>query len=204
MGVTIKCDGTIVQLVVSWKETGKDEYLEKIQIWSYFWIKKYFLRKYIREQMHKPSDVEEIIEHAYLKFNRYFDKVREPERYISWLKTICQNEMAEYYKTKKNTSETLNDFPDYIRCDNSEEIFRDFENEESIKQLFCKIRKIVSPAEAEVVYKKIIENKTNSSIGEELNINEQSVKNHYYRAIEKMRNSYIINNLLKKKVDRFY
>ncbi len=96
------------------------------------------------------------------------------------------------------------DFPENIICGYSEEIIRNFENEGSIKQLFCEIRKVVTPAEADVVYKKIIESKTNFTIGQELNINEQSVKNHYYRAIEKMRNSYIINNLLKKKVNHFY
>ncbi len=199
-----KPDESIVQLVFEWRKTGKAEYLEKIQVWSYFWIKKYFLMKYINEQMRKPSDVELIIENAYIKFHQNVGKVRDPEGFNSWLRTICQNEMAEYYKTKRNTSETLNDFHDHITCGYSEEIIRDLENEESVKQLFCKIRKIVTPAEADVVYKKIIENKTNYTIGQELNINEQSVKNHYYRAIEKLRNSYIINNILKKKVDHFY
>lgn len=200
----INSDESIVQLVFKWKKTKKIEYLEKIQVWSYLRIKKYFLMKYVNEQMRKPSDVEFIIENAYIKFHQNLEKVRNPEKFKSWLVTICQNEMAEYYKIRKNTSEIMIYFPENIICHYSEEIIRDFENEESIKQLFCEIRKVVTPAEADVVYKKIIESKTNFTIGQELNINEQSVKNHYYRAIEKMRNSYIINNLLKKKIDHFY
>ena len=101
--IKIKPDESIVQLVLKWRKTGKSEYLEKIQVWSYLRIKKYFLMKYVKEQMRKPSDVEFIIENAYIKFHQNLEKVRDPEKFNSWLKAICQHEMAEYYKIRKNT-----------------------------------------------------------------------------------------------------
>lgn len=196
--------GDIRPEIESWRKSGELRTLEKIQIWSYFFIKKFFSDKFINGKIKRSSDVESLIESAYLKFYHNHEKVKRPELFSHWLNVICSHELAEFYKVKKHTSESLVENPDNLEEGFAEDIRHDFEDDEERNELFRIIRKIVNRAEAEVLFKKIIENKTNSEISSELAIQEQSVKNHYSRGIEKVRNSLIIRNMLKNKINNFY
>ena len=190
--------------IESWRKSGDLRNLEKIQIWSYFFIKRFYSDKFINGKIKRSSDVESLIETAYLKFYHNHEKVKSPELFSRWLNVLCSHELAEFYKVKKHTSESLVENPDNLEAGFAEDIRHDFEHDEERNELFRNIRQVVSKAEAEVIFKKIIENKTNSEISSELAIQEQSVKNHYSRGIEKIRNSLIIRNMLKNKINNFY
>lgn len=194
----------IVDMISRWREFHNQSDLDKIQIWSYFKIREFFIKRCLHDHRFKPSDIEILIEKAYLRFVKHHEKVKKPESFPAWLKTVCSYSLFEFVKLKKNMSESLSEnLPDNSSLV-TDDILREVENRESELRLTEKIKKLMTPSEAEVVIKKVFENKTNAVIAAELRINEQTVKNLYYRGSEKLRNSSYFNDLLRDKTSQFY
>ncbi len=158
IGYNIHEEIDIQQTILQWRNLRNQADLEKIQIWSYFKIRKFFIKRCLHDNLFKPSDVDVLIEKAYFRFLKNYDKVRKPENFAAWLKVVCTHSLFEFVKIKKNKFESLTDEINENDYPVNDQIMTDIINQESKCELSAKIQKLMTPAEAVVVIKKIFEN----------------------------------------------
>ena len=91
-------DGAAVgALYAEWKAApGKrNQYL--IDLWTYCYVRRYFLVKFVRsEGGYSSGDLEMVIERAFKKISIGRETVREATRYPNWVVVVCRNTFVNF------------------------------------------------------------------------------------------------------------
>ncbi len=74
---------------------------EVIQLWTYCFVRRYFLVKFIQEPSWNAVDMDAIIEVAFRKTETREAQIREPARYASWVSVVCKNTFRNYLRSKR-------------------------------------------------------------------------------------------------------
>ncbi len=75
---------------------------EVIQLWTYCFIRRYFLVKFIQEASWSAVDLEMLIEIAFRKTEARENQIREPSRYASWVSVVCKNTFRNHLRSKRH------------------------------------------------------------------------------------------------------
>ena len=75
---------------------------EVIQLWTYCFIRRYFLVKFVQETSWSAADMDAIIETAFRKTEEREGQIREPSRYANWISVVCKNTFRNYLRSKRH------------------------------------------------------------------------------------------------------
>ena len=103
-----------------WKASGEDDDLQAVELWTYCYVQRYFLIRFLRERG-APSDFEACLSRAVQRARRSYDRVREAEKFASYVSVTCKNTLRNYRRDRRDLDEIADgmattrqpDVPDY-------------------------------------------------------------------------------------------
>ena len=72
-----------------------------IQLWTYCFVRRYFLVKFIQEPAHTIADMDELVDKTFRKVERNEGQLNDPSRYASWVSVICKNTYRNYLRSRR-------------------------------------------------------------------------------------------------------
>ena len=82
-----------------WLQDDDDEAKYHVDLWTYCFIRRYFLIKFSREALfNNPADMDALIEQAYLKVQDHQTAVTGSGHYASWVSVLCKNAFLNYLR----------------------------------------------------------------------------------------------------------
>ncbi len=82
-----------------WRQDDDDEAQYHVELWTYCFIRRYFLMKFTRDALfNNPADVDALIEQAYVKVQDHLSTVADSAHYASWVSVVCKNAFLNYLR----------------------------------------------------------------------------------------------------------
>lgn len=78
-----------------------------VDVWTYCFVRRYFLAKFASYPSCPASDLDELIGHAYRKIEQRRTGVREPTRYPHWVSVVCKNVYLNYVRRERPTPRSI-------------------------------------------------------------------------------------------------
>ena len=88
-------------LYVRWREYGREQDRLLIELWTYCFIRRYYLIKFSQGPTHNAADLDVLIEATFEKVERFGEKVQHPTRFANWVSVICKNTYLNYLRRRK-------------------------------------------------------------------------------------------------------
>lgn len=64
---------------------------QQVELWTYCYIRRYFLFKFLRHHQFRPGDLDLLIDKTFRKVERNRDDLDLPARYAAWVSVVCRN-----------------------------------------------------------------------------------------------------------------
>lgn len=78
------------------REGGEREARRLVDLWTYCYVCRYFLTKSAGGALKHASDADELATRAFRRVRQNREKVRDPDRYASWVSVVCKNAFLNY------------------------------------------------------------------------------------------------------------
>ncbi|MEM8560156.1 MAG: sigma factor, partial [Bacteroidota bacterium] len=79
---------------------------ETVELWTYCYVRRYYLFKFMREERLPVTDVDALVSKAFLRARDNFDKVQDVNRFTAWVSRICVNTFINYLRSSgRHTTE---------------------------------------------------------------------------------------------------
>lgn len=78
---------------------GSTEARRLVDVWTYCYVSRYFAMQFLRSGRPALSDLDRLIERAFLRVRRGAPRLRSPGRYTSWVNTVCRNAYLNYVRS---------------------------------------------------------------------------------------------------------
>ncbi len=62
-----------------------------VDLWTYCYVRRYFLIKFIREAAFQASELDDVVEQTYKKVESSRGDIEHHERYAQWVSVVCRN-----------------------------------------------------------------------------------------------------------------
>ena len=62
-----------------------------VDLWTYCYIRRYYLIKFIREEGFRAAELDQIVEKTYKKVEKCISQLEREDRYAQWVSVICKN-----------------------------------------------------------------------------------------------------------------
>ncbi len=83
-----------------------------VDLWTYCYVRRYFLIKFIRNPAHRASDLDALVEATYQKIEKGRGRLGCEDPYASWVSVICKNTFLNYVtRRRKHLSVDDTDHP---------------------------------------------------------------------------------------------
>ena len=73
-----------------------------IDLWTYCYVRKYFLIKFLRKRSFQASELDLLVEKAYQKVERHRAQVVSHDRYAQWVSVVCRNTFINFVSRRKS------------------------------------------------------------------------------------------------------
>ncbi|MCK5417309.1 MAG: RNA polymerase sigma factor [Desulfobacterales bacterium] len=137
-------------------------------------------------------DAEDLTQDVFIRAYRSISRLREPERFRSWLYTIAVNRVNDYLRKKrvrsifKSSDEGTDIQPEADQLREQPEALEQVLKEDFWRQV-GRIAKKLSKMEREVFMLRFLDNLNINEIAQILKKSESTVKTHLYRALAKFK-----------------
>jgi len=64
---------------------------QMVDLWTYCYIRRYFLIKFIRSGGFRSSELEQVVEKTYRKVDEARGRLQHNDRYAQWVSVVCRN-----------------------------------------------------------------------------------------------------------------
>lgn len=71
----------------------------EIDVWTYCYVSRYFALQFLRAGHRSWSDLDRLIDRAFVKIRGGQSDLRIPGRYTSWVNTVCRNVYLNYVRS---------------------------------------------------------------------------------------------------------
>lgn len=88
---------------VRWLQEPSDEDRYVIDLWTYCFIRRYFLIKLVQETSMGPADFDDLVDRTFRKVETSEDRIRRPGHYASWVSVVCKNTFLNYLRDRKHS-----------------------------------------------------------------------------------------------------
>ena len=137
-------------------------------------------------------DAEDLTQDVFIRAYRSISRLREPERFRSWLYTVAVNRVNDYLRKKrvrsifKSSDEGPDKQPEAVQLREQPEALEQVLKEDFWRQV-GRIAKKLSKMEREVFMLRFLDNLNINEIAQVLKKSESTVKTHLYRALAKFK-----------------
>ena len=90
-----------------WQASGADADLERIQMWAYGYVQRYFLSRFANERAGGASDVDAAITRAFSRILDALDRIQNA--FASYVSVVCKNVLLNHRRDRKRTTEVMDD-----------------------------------------------------------------------------------------------
>jgi RNA polymerase sigma factor (sigma-70 family) len=81
-----------------WHTTGNPEDLEVVELWTYCYTRRYFVVKFLRDSAYGSTHLDMLVGKAFSRARDNLEKVKQPERFASWVSVICKNTFINFLR----------------------------------------------------------------------------------------------------------
>ncbi|MGA7304585.1 MAG: sigma-70 family RNA polymerase sigma factor [Rhodothermales bacterium] len=71
----------------------------QVDVWTYCFVSRYFAVQFLRSGDPLWSDLDRLIDKAFIKIRRGIHELRSPAKYSSWVSTVCRNVYLNYMRS---------------------------------------------------------------------------------------------------------
>lgn len=72
-----------------------------IDLWTYCFVRRYYLIKFIRESRFRSSELDQLVENTYQKVERSRSGIESYDRYAQWVSVVCRNAYINFVSRRK-------------------------------------------------------------------------------------------------------
>lgn len=72
-----------------------------VDLWTYCYIRRYFLIKFIREAAFRSAELEQVVELTYGKVESRRHQLEQHDRYAQWVSVVCRNTYYNFVSRRK-------------------------------------------------------------------------------------------------------
>ena len=94
-------DQAIGERFVRWREEDCETSREEVELWTYCWVRRFFLVKLVRFASRGPNDLDELVVTAYDRVERKRATVRQPMRFAHWVSVTCRNTWVNFLRDRR-------------------------------------------------------------------------------------------------------
>lgn len=87
---------------VHWRAAQTDEARHVVDLWTYCYVRRYFLAKFAQRNTRQAADLEMVISRAFRKATGRMQSVKNPDRYAHWVSVICRNTFINYLRSRRD------------------------------------------------------------------------------------------------------
>lgn len=84
-----------------WVREGNPSDRREVDVWTYCYVQRYFEVQSMRSSHALRSDADRLVDVTLRKLERVTYQLRQPERYTSWVSSICRNTYRTYVRTRR-------------------------------------------------------------------------------------------------------
>ena len=98
---------------VAYMEDRLSQHKTLIDLWTYCYVRRYFLIKFIRERTFQVSELDQVVEQAYRKVDSSRSLIAHHDRYAQWVSVVCRNTYMNFVSRRQALTSLLpsHDFP---------------------------------------------------------------------------------------------
>lgn len=78
------------------RRTATSESKKTIDLWTYCFVRRYYLIKFIKEQSFQSGELESVVEQTYGKVERGRLSLKRKDRYAQWVSVVCKNNYINF------------------------------------------------------------------------------------------------------------
>ena len=72
-----------------------------VDLWTYCYVRRYFLIKFIRQARFRASELDHLVEHTYRKVEKSRHDIKHHDRYAQWVSVVCRNTFVNFVARRK-------------------------------------------------------------------------------------------------------
>jgi len=72
-----------------------------IELWTYCYIRRYYLVKFISESGFRSAELDQVVERTYQKIERSRQQLERNDRYAQWVSVVCKNTYLNFVTRRK-------------------------------------------------------------------------------------------------------
>lgn len=80
-----------------------------VELWTYCFIRRYFLIKFISESRFQSSELDQLVEKTYQKVDKSREGLVRSDRYAQWVSVICKNAYVNFVTRRKYVTTLVDD-----------------------------------------------------------------------------------------------
>lgn len=76
-----------------------------VDLWTYCYIRRYFLIKFLRETAFRSSELEQVVERTYRKVESRRHQLERLDKYAQWVSVICRNTFVNFVSRRRTLAQ---------------------------------------------------------------------------------------------------
>ncbi len=72
-----------------------------VDLWTYCYVRRYFLIKFIKESRFRASELDQLVERTYKKVESSRHAITHHDRYAQWVSVVCRNTFVNFVARRK-------------------------------------------------------------------------------------------------------
>ncbi len=166
---------------VCWMRDGDSDAKRNVDLWTYCYLWKYFLKKKARDSINQAADVDDLIARTYQKIEQKRTEIDDARRYASWVSVVSKNTFLNYARRDRIT-ESIDD-------EDAPDIAADAEQKEpvSVRETLLSAIERLPDYLQETARLYFLERRTFQEIGEVIGKSVATVRTYKYKAVKRLR-----------------
>lgn len=83
------------------REEGTEQAQFHVELWTYCYIRRYFLFKFLRSHRFRAGDLDLLIDKTFRKVEKHRGGLQLPARYAAWVSVVCRNTFLNRVRVKR-------------------------------------------------------------------------------------------------------
>ncbi len=170
---------------VQWRENGSTEARRLVNLWTYCFVRRYFLAKFLQRSYGGASDFEMLIEKVYRRVEDKRSTIKQPERYASWVSVVSRNTFLNYVRTDRHYVALEEDGGPTLLAEEETGSYDAGYAHHVVKQAIAEL----PPFLEEVAELYILHQRDYAAIGRTIDKSVPTVRAYVHRALKRLRNN---------------
>jgi RNA polymerase sigma factor (sigma-70 family) len=86
-----------------WRKRGRPDDERTVALWTYCYVRRYFLVRFAREASYTLGELEEVVERAYKRVEKGRHGLRIADRYPRWVVVVCRNTYLNFVTRRRES-----------------------------------------------------------------------------------------------------